>query len=220
MLGSLGSVAVMATMGSPTSRGQERSLLAAGMFLVASVAFVLAQLDRQRTRRQRRANGARTAYLRHLGTVRTIAREAAAQQRAAMLWQHPDPASLPSLAEERTRVWEHAATDSEFLQVRYGVCSQPLSLDLVAPDSAGSERVDPAAAAALHRLLAVHRVQPSLPATVDLRAYDRIEICGAVEEARVAGAGDDLLGGCVPVATRTSRSRCSPPSGRWPRGTG
>ena len=32
MLGSLGSVALMATMGSPTSQGQERSLLAAGMF--------------------------------------------------------------------------------------------------------------------------------------------------------------------------------------------
>ena len=74
MLGSLGSVAVMATMGSPTSAGQERSLLAAGMFLVATVAFVLAQLDRQRTTRLRRADAARTAYLRHLGTVRAIAR--------------------------------------------------------------------------------------------------------------------------------------------------
>jgi S-DNA-T family DNA segregation ATPase FtsK/SpoIIIE len=184
MLGSLGSVALMTTMGSQTSQGQERSLLAAGMFIVATVAFVLAQLDRQRTRRLRRANGARTAYLRHLGYVRTIAREAAGQQRAAMMWRHPDPASLPSLAEERTRVWEHTATDSEFLQVRYGVCSQPLSLDLVAPDSAAAERVDPAAAAALHRLLAVHRVQQNLPATVDLRAYDRIEICGGAEEAR------------------------------------
>ena len=184
MLGSLGSVAVMATMGSPTSAGQERSLLAAGMFLVATVAFVLAQLDRQRTTRLRRADTARTAYLRHLGTVRAIARQAAAQQRAAMVWRHPDPASLPSLAEERSRVWERTVTDSEFLQVRYAVCSQPLSLDLVAPDSAAVERVDPAAAAALHRLLAVHRVQPNLPATVDLRAFDRIEICGAAEAAR------------------------------------
>ncbi len=67
MLGSLGSVAVMATMGSPTSAGQQRSLMAAGMFLVATVAFVLVQLDRQRTTRLRRANAARTAYLRHLG---------------------------------------------------------------------------------------------------------------------------------------------------------
>ncbi len=184
MLGSLGSVGVMATMASPTSAGQQRSLLAAGMFLVATLAFVLAQLDRQRTTRLRRADVARTAYLRHLGTVRTIARAAAAQQRAAMVWRHPEPASLPSLAEERTRVWERAVTDSEFLQVRYAVCSRPLSLALVAPDCASSDRVDPAAAAALHRLLAVHRVQPNLPATVDLRAFDRIEICGTAEQAR------------------------------------
>ncbi len=183
MLGSLGSVAVMATMANPTSAGQERSLLAAGMFLVATVAFVLAQLDRQRTGRLRRANAARTAYLRHLGTVRTIARDAAAQQRAAMVWRHPDPASLPSLAEERSRVWERTVTDGPFLHVRYGVCSQPLSLDLVAPDSSSADRVDPAAAAALHRLLAVHRVVPRLPAAVDLRAFDRIEICGAAEGA-------------------------------------
>ena len=184
MLGSLGSVAVMATMGSPTSQGQERSLLAAGMFLVSTVGFVLVQLDRHRTSRLRRVNGARTAYLRYLGTVRALAREAAAQQRAALVWRHPDPADLPSLAEERSRVWEHSVTDSEFLQVRYGVRSQPLSLGLVAPDSTSTDRVDPAAAAALHRLLAVHRVQPHLPATVDLRSSDRIEICGAAEEAR------------------------------------
>jgi S-DNA-T family DNA segregation ATPase FtsK/SpoIIIE len=184
MLGSLGSVAVMATMGNPTSAGQERSLLAAGMFLVATVAFVVAQLDRQHTTRLRRANRARTAYLRHLGGVRAIAREAAAQQRAAMVWRHPDPSSLPSLAEERSRVWERTVTDSEFLHVRYGVCSQPLSLDLVAPDSTPADRVDPASAAALHRLLAVHRVQPGLPTTVDLRAHDRIAICGAAQAAR------------------------------------
>ena len=35
-----------------------------------------------------------------------------------------------------------------------------------------------------HRLLAVHRVQPSLPAVVDLRAFDRIEVCGPDVEAR------------------------------------
>ena len=51
--------------------------------------------------------------------------------------------------------------------MRYGVRSQPLSLGLVAPDSTSTDRVDPAAAAALHRLLAAHRVQPHLrlPAT-------------------------------------------------------
>ncbi len=184
MLGSLGSIVLVATMGSSTPGGQGRSFLAAGMFLFATLGFIVVQLDRQRKQRTQAVTGTRTEYLRYLGSVRKIARDAAAQQRAALLWQHPGPASLPALAEERSRIWEHSVTDPEFLQVRYGVCSQPLSLELVPPDSAPIDRVDPAAASALHRLLAVHRVQPNLPAAVDLRAFDRIEVCGPEEEAR------------------------------------
>ncbi|HEU5456809.1 MAG TPA: type VII secretion protein EccCa, partial [Nocardioides sp.] len=40
------------------------------------------------------------------------------------------------------------------------------------------------AASALHRLLVVHRLQPDLPASIDLRAFDRIELCGPEEPAR------------------------------------
>jgi ESX secretion system protein EccC len=184
MLGSLGSIVLVATMGSSTPGGQGRSFLAAGMFLFATLGFIVVQLDRQRKQRTQTVTGTRTEYLRYLGTVRKIARDAAAQQRAALLWQHPDPSALPALADERSRVWECMVTDPQFLHVRYGVCSQPLSLELVPPDSAPIDQVDPAAASALHRLLAVHRVQPNLPAAVDLRVFDRIELCGAEEEAR------------------------------------
>ncbi len=184
MLGSLGSIVLVATMGSSTPGGQGRSFLAAGMFLFATLGFIVVQLDRQRKQRTQAVTGSRTEYLRHLGTVRTIARDAAARQRAALLWLHPDPRALPVLADEGSRVWERAATDEEFLHVRYGVCSRPLSVELVPPDSTPIDRVDPAATSALHRLLAVHRVQPNLPAAVDLRACDRIEICGAEDEAR------------------------------------
>ncbi len=184
MLGSLGSIVLVATMGSSVPGGQGRSFLAAGMFLFATLGFIVVQLDRQRKQRTQTVTGTRTEYLRYLGTVRKIARDAAAQQRAALLWQHPAPKALPALAEERSRVWEHTVNDAQFLQVRYGVCAQPLSLELVPPDSAPIEQVDPAAASALHRLLAVHRVQPNLPAAVDLRAFDRIEVCGAEEDAR------------------------------------
>ena len=184
MLGSLGSIVLVATMGSSTPGGQGRSFLAAGMFLFATLGFIVVQLDRQRKQRTQAVTGARTEYLRYLGSVRKLARDAAAQQRAALLWEHPDPTALPALAAERSRVWEHTVADPQFLQVRYGVCSQPLSLELVPPDSAPIDQVDPAAASALHRLLVVHRVQPGLPAAVDLRAFDRIEVCGPEEEAR------------------------------------
>ncbi|MEZ5093319.1 type VII secretion protein EccCa [Nocardioides sp.] len=182
MLGSVGSIVLVATMSQTGGGG--RGFIAAGMFLFATLGFVVVQIDRQRKQRTQQVTGSRTSYLRYLGSVRQVAREAADQQRRALTWDHPDPATLPALAEERSRVWEHGASDEGFLHVRYGVCAQPLALELVPPDSAPLDQVDPAAASALHRLLVVHRVQPRLPASIDLRAFDRVEICGDEEPAR------------------------------------
>ena len=180
MLGSLGSIVLVATMG---SRSGGRGYIAAGMFLFATLGFIIVQLDRQRRQRVQQVTASRTAYLRHLAQVREVARKAAAQQRQALTWHHPEPSALPSLAEERSRVWERDSSDARFLHVRYGVCAQPLSMELVPPDSA-VHQVDPAAASALHRLLVVHRRQPDLPASIDLRTVDRIELCGPEEPAR------------------------------------
>jgi S-DNA-T family DNA segregation ATPase FtsK/SpoIIIE len=182
MLGSLGSIVLVATMSGTNTGG--RQYIAAGMFLFATLGFVVVQIDRQRKQRIQQVTGTRTEYLRYLGNVRQLAREAADQQRRALTWHHPDPSALPAIAEDRTRVWEHGSADPQFLHVRYGVCHQPLSLELIPPESAPVDQVDPAAASALHRLLVVHRLQPDLPASVDLRAFDRIEVCGPEEPAR------------------------------------
>ncbi|MGB0099701.1 MAG: type VII secretion protein EccCa, partial [Nocardioides sp.] len=181
MLGSLGSIVLVATMGRATGG---RGFIAAGMFLFATIGFIIVQLDRQRKQRTQQVTGSRTEYLRYLGNVRKVAREAADQQRRALTWHHPDPASLPALADERSRVWEHGTSDPNFLHIRYGLCAQPLSLELVPPESTPIDQVDPAAASALHRLLVVHRLQPDLPASIDLRAFDRLELCGPEEPAR------------------------------------
>ncbi len=181
MLGSLGSIVLVATMGNATGG---RSYIAAGMFLFATLGFILVQLDRQRKQRTQQVTGSRTEYLRYLSNVRKVAREAADQQRRALTWHHPEPSALPAIAEERSRVWERGVSDDGFLHVRYGVCAQPLSLELVPPESAPIDQVDPAAASALHRLLVVHRLQPDLPASIDLRAFDRVEVCGPEEPAR------------------------------------
>ena len=182
MLGSLGSIVLVATMAGANTGG--RQYLAAGMFLFATLGFIVVQLDRQRKQRVQQVTGTRTEYLRYLGNVRQVAREAADQQRKALSWHHPDPAALPALAEEGSRLWEHGSADPNFLHVRYGLCHQPLALELVPPESAPIDQVDPAAASALHRLLVVHRLQPDLPASIDLRAFDRVEICGPEEPAR------------------------------------
>jgi S-DNA-T family DNA segregation ATPase FtsK/SpoIIIE len=181
MLGSLGSIVLVATMG---GSNKTRSFLAAGMFLFATLGFIIVQIDRQRQQRARQVTGSRTEYLRYLGNIRKVARQAADQQRRALTWHRPEPTALPALAEERTRLWEHGPGDEHFLHVRYGLCSQPLSLELVPPESAPVDQVDPAAASALHRLLVVHRLQPNLPASIDLRAFDRVELCGPEDDAR------------------------------------
>jgi S-DNA-T family DNA segregation ATPase FtsK/SpoIIIE len=182
MLGSLGSIVLVASIGGAAGGG--RSYLAAGMFLFATVGFVVVQIDRQRKQRTQQVTGSRTEYLRYLANIRKVAREAADQQRRALTWMHPAPSALPALAEERSRVWEHHSSDASFLHVRYGLCSQPLALELVAPETTVVDQVDPAAASALHRLLVVHRLLPNLPASIDLRAFDRIELCGPEDEAR------------------------------------
>ena len=184
MLGSLGSIVLVATMGGGANK--TRSFLAAGMFLFATLGFIIVQIDRQRKQRAQQVTGSRTEYLRYLANIRKVARNAAEQQRRALTWHHPEPSALPALAEERTRLWEHGPGDANYMHVRYGLCSQPLSTELVPPESAPVDQVDPAAASALHRLLVVHRVQPNLPASIDLRAFDRVEICGPEDEARAA----------------------------------
>ncbi len=186
MLGSVGSIILVATMstggsGAPSS---SRLFITGGMFLFATLGFIAVQIDRQRKQRQQQVVGSRTEYLRYLATIRQVARDAASQQRAALTWHHPAPQALPALAEDRTRIWELGPGDEHFLQVRYGLSVQPLSLELVPPESAPVEQVDPTAASALHRLLVVHRVQPNLPAAIDLRAFDRIEVTGEEQAAR------------------------------------
>src|SRR5436190_11314642 len=93
MLGSLGSVVLVASLGGGSS---EVRVVAAGLFLVTTVAYLGFQLDRQRGQRRRQLISARRNYLRHLAGVRAAVRRAAASQRLALGWLHPAPGALPA----------------------------------------------------------------------------------------------------------------------------
>jgi len=56
---------------------------------------------------------ARQEYLRHLAGLRTRVREAAAQQRIALLYRHPEPDRLWSTAASH-RLWERRPGDGDF----------------------------------------------------------------------------------------------------------
>ncbi len=182
MLGSVGAIVFVAAGGSG-SAGPGR-YIASGMFLAAMLGFVFVQIDRQRKQRNTKVSGGRREYLRYLAGVRTTVREAADQQRRSLSWRYPDPEALPGLAEERSRIWERTSDHPEWLQVRYGVAPQALALELVAPESAPIDQLDPVSASALHRLIAVHRVQPDLPAALRLGAFSRVEITGDATRSR------------------------------------
>ncbi len=175
MLGSLGSVVLVASLGGGSS---EVRVVAAGLFLLTTVAYLGIQLDRQRGQRRRQLTGARRAYLRHLAVVRAAVRDAAAGQRHALTWLHPEPAALPALAAEGSRVWERGPDDPDFLRVRYGVRAQPLSIEIAEPADLTADDADPAAVTAVRRLLEAHRVQPDLPVAIDLRQRGRIALAG------------------------------------------
>ncbi|WP_367649033.1 type VII secretion protein EccCa [Aeromicrobium stalagmiti] len=179
MLASVGSIVFVASSGAGA-----RGFIAAGMFLVATLGFVVVNVERQIKQRKTKVAGSRREYLQYLSTVRSSVRRAADAQRAGLMWLHPSPTVLATFAEEGSRVWERGADDPHRLHVRYGTSTQPLAVELVPPESAPIDQVDPVCASALHRLLAVHRAQPGLPAAIDLGAFSRIELIGAEQPVR------------------------------------
>ncbi len=184
MLGSLGSIVLVASMAGGDGANTGRSLLAAGMFLFATIGFVVVQVDRQRKQRSRTVTMTRADYLQHLAGARTAVRDAGVRQRRALTRRHPEPASLPAIAAEGSLLWGLTAADPQFLHVRYGRCDQPLAVELAPPDGPPNDRADPVSVSGLRRLLAVHRLQPALPAAIDLRAFGRVELCGSSESTR------------------------------------
>ena len=76
-----------------------------GMMGVAMVSMTLTQIGRAGGERRRRMRAERRDYLRYLAQRRRQARQAASEQRAALLWDNPAPAELWALA-RGPRLWE------------------------------------------------------------------------------------------------------------------
>jgi S-DNA-T family DNA segregation ATPase FtsK/SpoIIIE len=98
-----------------------------------------------------------------------------AQQRTALLWRHPEPDALASVAGS-PRMWERRAGDDDFAEVRIAVDGHRLPGGLVVPEAA------PAAAGPL----------PGLPVAVRLREFRRVLLRGDREP--VTGLARALLG--------------------------
>ena len=126
MLGSVGSIVFVAAA-QPGGKG----MIAAGMFLVATLGFVGVSVDRQRKQRAAKVTGARREYLQYLSGVRKVVRETATQQRQRAAVAPPLPRALPAIAEDRTRVVGAHAGQPAAPAGPLRPASQPLALELL-----------------------------------------------------------------------------------------
>ena len=131
------------------------------MMLVSALATALSNSDRRRGE----LNARRADYFGYLTEMRASVTRAAAAQRASSIWSHPDPAALWTLVGSG-RMWERAAEDADFCQVRIGVGPVPLARRLIAPAAEPVHRLDPVSAAALDRFMRVQSSVSDMPISI------------------------------------------------------
>ena len=196
-------------------------MIAAGMFLVATLGFVGVSIDRQR--KQRAAKVTRRpprvpAVPRRRPQGGPRGRRPAAPE---LLWHHPDPRALPGARRgPHPAVGAHAATTPSTSTSATACTSQPLALELVPPETrpdragrpGGGVRAAPAARRAPGAARPARRARP---ARVRPRSRSAAEDDGP---RRWPGRWSARPRRSTPP--RTSWSPCSPPTTRSRSGTG
>ncbi len=127
----------------------------------------------------------RADYLRYLSVVRDNIRAQAAEQRAAAEWSHPAPVDLTTVPGSR-RQWERDPHDPDFLLIRAGLHTAPLSTALRVSDTADEIDLEPVSHSALRSLLDVQSTVRDAPTAVDLAKVSRITVLGDIEDVRGA----------------------------------
>jgi S-DNA-T family DNA segregation ATPase FtsK/SpoIIIE len=154
----------------------------AGMMGVAMISMTLSQLGRSSAERKRRMRAERRDYLRYLAQKRRQARQAAAEQRAAVLWDNPRPRDLWATA-IGPRLWERRAGADDFAEVRIGVDARRAALEFLPPQTKPVEDLEPLSAISLRRFTRAYQSVSRLPLTVALRRFTSVELAGDGEAA-------------------------------------
>ncbi|GGO89189.1 ESX-4 secretion system protein EccC4 [Nocardioides phosphati] len=177
-LGGVGSAVFVASSSLGDSGAMRtRSLVAAGLFLVVTVAFVVLQVERQRRQRRDHTGMSREDHLAHLARARATVGAARSGQRERTLARHPPPALL---------LTSPLPTPRTTLDVRIGSATGPLTLGLEVPEPVPGQPADPVAQRALDRFVAAHGHVTDLPVEVDLAATPDIVLTGPTEATRAS----------------------------------
>ncbi|MCV7076339.1 type VII secretion protein EccCa [Mycobacterium szulgai] len=152
------------------------------VLLLAATALYRGNDNKMRTEE---VDAERADYLRYLSVIRDNIRAAAAEQRAAAQWSHPEPAALAAVPGSR-RQWERDPHDPDFLVVRAGRDCAPLAIALRVNDIADEIDLEPVSHSALRGLLDTQRTVRDVPTGIDLTKVSRITVTG--DGADVRGA--------------------------------
>jgi S-DNA-T family DNA segregation ATPase FtsK/SpoIIIE len=159
------------------------SSIGGGFMAMSMVGMMLPQMMRGMMDSGQSLDDDRSEYLRYLATERTKLRDAAVQQRKALLWNNPHPKSLVFRTRGK-RLWERQAGDEDFGEVRVGVGRQPSALGLTPPEVIPLDELEPVTALALRRLVDTYAMVPDLPIAISLTGFARIQLDGETELCR------------------------------------
>ena len=154
--------------------------VAGGLFGVSMLGMAVATMGGNSGNSKAELNADRRDYMRYLAQMRKRTRRAAAQQRAATAWKHPEPDALWSIAASR-RLWERRITEDDFGEVRVAVGPQRLAVQIVPPETKPVEDLEPMTAIALRRFVRAQSSVPDLPIALSLRAFSRVVLRGERE---------------------------------------
>ena len=181
MAAGAGAMGLMMTQTSG-SKGQ-LGLVMGGLYGVSMLGMMLSQVGRGNDDTAAELDAARRDYFRYLGQTRKKVREAAAAQRRGIMWRHPDPASLWSLAGHR-RMWERRSDADDFVSIRIAEGPQQFSQRITPPESKPVEDLEPLTTGALHRFIRTHRTVPGVPLALNLKGFTSIQLVGDPQVSR------------------------------------
>jgi DNA segregation ATPase FtsK/SpoIIIE, S-DNA-T family len=176
MLAGVGAMAFMYAGG----QNNTRMMVTGALFGVSMLGMAIGSMSGGGGQKRHELDAQRRDYMRYLAQIRKQARRAAAQQRSSVLWRHPPPETLWTVAASK-RLWERRATDDDFAEVRVAVGPQRLAVSLVTPETKPIEDLEPMTAIALRRFVRTHTNVPGLPMAVNLRAFSKVVLRGERE---------------------------------------
>lgn len=152
------------------------------VLLLAATALYRGSDNKMRTEE---VDAERADYLRYLSVIRDNVRAHANEQRAALLWSHPEPVALASIPGTR-RQWERDPRDPDFLVLRAGLHDQALDATLRVKDTADEIDLEPVSHSTLRGLLDTQRTVHDAPAGIDLTRVSHVTVTGDDEEVAAA----------------------------------